>query len=83
MNKIEHPDIALPPAQLKEGQCYYNPRYKTTYILARVGVNKFGLIGLGSGDRWADAPKDSELDAFANSFTDFILVTKPFTITPQ
>lgn len=83
MNEIKHTNITKPSTQPKEGQFYYHPVYKSTYLLARVASSKFALVNLSTGDRWATNPEEDELSTFVNAFPDFILVANPFTITPN
>ncbi len=57
--KIKELEEALAP---KQGDIYENTLSRQTYILARVGYNRYCLINLGTGERFNDpAPSLSEI----------------------
>lgn len=83
MNKVsiilQNPPVSSP----KEGQFFFNFETKGTYFLARVDHEKFCLVNLSDGQRWGVYPESSPIAAFSGKQNRFVLITTPFTITPD
>lgn len=80
MNIIEH--TQLKKTQVKLGQ-FYRDKEGETFLIARSGCDHYRIISLETGDRWDDGTYSLEDVSDKIKKHDFVLVTKPFTITPN
>ena len=70
--EIKELEEALTP---KQGDIYENTSSRQTYILARVGYNRYCLINLGTGERFND-PASSIKKAFGHCPDIFVKIKR-------
>ena len=63
------------------GDFFLDQKTEEVYIVAQSGTEKYILICLNDGQRWA-CPSLNVEGVFGNSRGQFVKITKPFTVTP-